>query len=113
MQCIPLCTAVDLDEEGSVDLCDAGPESMDTLDSLSGWVPRHVIWKERKDLRVKFLSIIPAEWTYGGREINTGNIMSWANEWSLRSGGVIPEFIDVQDYGAPSDIRVQFTSESN
>ena len=111
LQCVPLCTSGDLDEE-DVDSGPADDESMDTLYSLSAWVPRNVIWRERKELRVKFLDIIPPDWTYDRREMNTGNIMDWANRWSYLSNGIIPKFVHVREPSAPSDIRVQFTCES-
>ena len=82
-------------------------------DVLSAWVPKNALWKGRKELRVKFLNIIPAEWTYGGSGMNVGNIMSWANEWHLRGGNTIPKFALVQEVNAPSDIRVLFNSKTN
>ena len=93
------------------------PESMEIDeepqgDVLSAWVQKNVLWKGRKELRVKFLSTIPHEWTYGGSGMNVGNIMSWANEWYLRGGGTIPKFSLVQDVNAPSDIRVSFTCKT-
>lgn len=81
-------------------------------EALSAWVPRNVIWSGRTELQVKFLNTIPAEWTYGGSGMNVGNIMSWANEWSLRGEGIIPKFTRVLDASAPSNIRVMFTSKA-
>ena len=107
-QRIPLCTSGDLDEA-----VDCSPDSSDTQDDvLSGWVPKNVIWKGRDELGVKFLNNVPADWTYAGSGMNIGNIMSWANEWSLRGNGVIPKFTLVQETNARSDIRVEFTCES-
>ena len=76
-------------------------------DVLSAWVPKNVLWS-KKQLTVKFLNDIPAQWTYSGGGMNVGDIMSWANEWSLQGGGIIPKFTWVQD---ASDIRVLFTSK--
>ena len=90
------------------------PDAMETDtqgDVLSAWVPKNVIWSGRTELCVKFLNNIPAQWTYGGSGMNVGNIMSWANEWSLRGEGIIPRFTQVQDVSSPSDIRVMFTSK--
>ena len=107
MQHIPLCTSADLDEAASDTALETEPEG----DVLSAWVPKNVIWRGRTDLQVKFLNDTPSHWTYGGSGMNVGNIMSWANEWSLRGGGTIPTFTWIQDPNAPSDIRVKFTSE--
>ena len=71
--------------------------------------PRYV-WRSRKVLLVQFLDSIPEDWTCVGRDINFENIISWANQWSLRSGGVIPSFKMYIDE-AKSDIRVCFNSE--
>lgn len=108
LQRIPLCTAVNLDSQDR----DGGSIQADSLereeDTLSAWVPKNVIWRGRKDLRVKFLNEIPDGWTYAGKDLNTGNIMSWANVWSLQGEGIIPSFTEVKDANAPSDIRVVF-----
>ena len=68
------------------------------------------VWRGRKELLVKFLDPIPKHWTYRGRDLNFGNILSWANEWSLRGGGVIPSFTEYASE-AQSDIRIRFNSE--
>lgn len=115
LQRIPLCTAVNLDDQDA----DCGSIRADSIepddsieDSLSAWVPKNqVIWRDRKDLRVKFLNEIPYGWTYARKDLNTGNIMSWANVWSLRGEGIIPSFTEVKDANAPSDIRVVFNSK--
>lgn len=108
-----MCSTADLDEAD----VRSGTDAMETEeaqdDVLSAWVPKNVIWKGRKELTVKFLNIIPPEWTYSGSGMNVGNIMSWANEWSLRGGGTIPTFTLVQDVGTPSDIHVKFTSKAS
>ena len=111
MQHPPLCTSVDSDEE---DVCGGILEldSPSVEDSLSAFVPKKVTWKGRKELRVKFLSVIPSSWTYAGSGLNTGNILSWASEWSLRGEGFIPSFTLVKDANAPSDIRVLFNRKS-
>ena len=109
-----MCSTADLDEadvrSGTVE-----PDSMEIDDVqgnvLSAWVPQNIIWKGRNELTVKFLNTIPQEWTYSGSGMNVGNIMSWANEWSLRGGGAIPTFTLVQNVSAPSDIHVKFTSK--
>ena len=62
---------------------------------------------------MKFLNDVPSHWTYAGSGMNVGNIMSWANEWSLRGGGTIPEFTLVENASARSDIRVQFISKTS
>ena len=59
---------------------------------------------------MEFLDPIPNHWTYEGKDINIGNIISWANEWSHRGGGVIPSF-KKSTHEVQSDIRVQFNSE--
>jgi hypothetical protein len=74
---------------------------------LSAWMPKDALW-DKKELAVKFLNIIPDQWTYDGNGMNTGNIMSWANEWSLRGGGTIPKFTHVKEPNAPSDIHITF-----
>jgi hypothetical protein len=79
-------------------------------DVLSAWVPKNVLWG-KKELAVKFLNNIPAQWTYGGSGMNVGNIMSWADEWSLRGGGTIPKFTRVEEPSAPSDIRIEFNGK--
>ena len=68
------------------------------------------VWRQRKELLVEFLNPIPKHWTYEGSDINYGNIISWANEWSHRGGGVIPSFKKCI-HGAQSDIRIKFNSE--
>ena len=107
VQHIPLCTTADLDEE---DIHSGTVEGHAYGDVLSGWVPENVLW-DRKELAVKFLNNIPSQWTYGGSGMNFGNIMSWANEWSLRGGGTIPKFTRVEEPSARSDIRIMFTSK--
>ena len=104
-----------MDERSGTVEPDDGMEVADEAqgDVLSAWVPKNALWKGRKELRVKFLSIIPAQWTYGGSGMNIGNIMSWANEWHLRGGNTIPTFTLVQEVDAPSDIRVLFTGKTN
>ena len=102
MQHIRLCFSADI----------VGPD--DTKSKVQGggssaWAPKDVVWKGRKELGVKFLNVIPQQWTYAGSGMNVGNIMSWANEWHLRGGGTIPKFTWVQGANAPSDIRVLFT----
>ena len=72
--------------------------------------PRYV-WRSRKVLLVQFLGAIPKDWTCAGSYINFENIISWANQWSHRGGGVIPSFKMYTDE-AKSDIRVCFNSES-
>ena len=107
-----MCTSGGLDEE-DVDGSLAGPESTDTQDTLSGWVPTdEVIWRGKKELGVKFLNTIPSVWTYDGSGMNTGNIISWANRWSDLGNGVIPKFFHVKKHNARSDIRVEFTGKS-
>ena len=115
-QLVPLCSTVNLDEAD----VSSGPSAMRVKeiqtgsDVLSAWVPENVLWRERKELLVKFLNVIPREWHYHGSGMNVGNIMSWANEWNLRGGETIPKFTLVQDDDAcPSDIRVLFTSKTN
>ena len=68
------------------------------------------VWRHRKELLVEFLDRIPKHWTYEGNDINFGNIISWANEWSLRGGGVIPSFKKYTS-GAQSNVRIRFNSE--
>ena len=113
VQHFPLCATADLDEadtaSGTVESDDM--ETEPEGDVLSAWVPKNVIWRGKKELRVKFLNNIPSEWTYGGSGMNVGNIMSWAKEWSLRGGGTIPTFTRIEDVNAPSDIRVKFISK--
>ena len=111
LQRIPRCTAVNLDDQdvdcGSIRANSIEPDE----DALSAWVPRSVIWRGRKELGVKFLYEIPNGWTYAGKDLNTGNIMSWANVWSHRGEGIIPSFTEVKDANAPSDIKVEFNSK--
>ena len=73
------------------------------------WAPKGVIWKDKKELRVKIIENIPSHWTYCGRGINTSDIFSWANEWNSLCSN-IPSFTLVQD--DPSDIRILYNSES-
>ena len=71
------------------------------------WVPKGVIWEGKRELRVEFLNRIPSDWTYKGRRLTKDQILSWANEWSVRGDGHIPVFVLARD--APSsDIRVMF-----
>ena len=116
IQHIPLCTTADFDEEDIRSGTVEPDEAMETEeghahgDVLSAWVPKNALWG-KKELAVKFLNDIPAQWTYGGSGMNVGNIMSWANEWSLRGGNTIPKFTRVDQPSAPSDIRIKFTSK--
>ena len=112
MQHIPLCSSADLDETASGSVESDAMETEAEGDTLSAWVPRNVIWN-KKGLAVKFLNDVPSHWTYAGSGMNVGNIMSWANEWSLRGGGTIPEFTLVENASARSDIRVKFTSKTS
>jgi hypothetical protein len=59
---------------------------------------------------VEFLDPIPNDWTYEKSDLNLGNIISWAKEWSLRGDGVIPSF-KKRTKEAQSDIRIRFNSE--
>ena len=107
-----MCTTVDSDDEQeqvkkACDTSDGGGSELDQ-DSLSAWVYQNVIWRRRKELGVKFLNEIPPDWMYDGRQLNIGNIMSWANEWSSRGEGIIPKFVRIEDPNAVSDIRVRF-----
>ena len=106
---MPLCTTGVLDEDDLYYI----PADTDSTDTLSGWVPDDVIWKDRTDLSVKFLTRIPDHWTYDGSEMNTGNIMSWANLWHHRGDGIVPKFTRVRDQSVHSDIRVKFESKSS
>ena len=109
-----MCIAVDSDEEenGPGDLADNGVVEMSEGDVQSAWAYKNVIWRGRKELRVKFLNDIPHDWKLGGRQLNEGNIMSWASEWSLRGEGVLPMFIMVEDPNDKSDIRIKFSKWS-
>jgi hypothetical protein len=82
-------------------------------DVLSAQVRENIIWKEVEELTVTFLNDIPTEWMYGGSRMNVGNIMSWANEWSLRGGSTVPVFTLVEKFYGHSDIHVLFTSKTN
>ena len=70
------------------------------------------VWKGVEELTVKFLNDIPTEWMYGGSGMNGGNIISWANEWSLRGGSTVPVFTLVEKTYGHSHIRVMFTSKT-
>ena len=107
-----MCTTVDSEDEEQEEIAgdaeDCGGGELDQ-DSLAAWVHKNVIWRERKELGVKFLNDIPKHWMYDGSQLNKGNIMSWANEWSMRGEDIIPEFVKIEDPNAESDIRVWFS----
>ena len=76
----------------------------------SAYVPQDALWEGFKDLRVEFLNKIPDDWTCGdGEAMNTANILSWANEWSLKGEGKIPRFVPAR--GGGSEIRVWFNGK--
>lgn len=72
----------------------------------SAWAQTTYIWKDRTQLKVKFLNIIPSSCGY-----NTDNIIEWANRWRHNEKvppgeeNVIPEFVEDKEVG---DIRVWF-----
>ena len=111
-----MCTTVDSDEEedkqSGGDYANGGVIEMPPDDVQAAWAHRNVIWRGRKGLGVKFLNDIPPDWTFDGSKLNKANILSWANEWSLRGEGVIPKFVRVEDPSAESDIRVLFSKLS-
>ena len=79
-------------------------------DLLPACASPRCVWRRKTKLLVEFLDRIPSQWVYEGREINFGNIISWANEWSLRGGEVIPSFKKYTNE-VQSDIRIRFNSE--
>ena len=87
-----------------------GSEVDSNSELLSACANPRCLWREKEVLIVEFLNSIP-NWTYEGRDINFGNIISWAKEWSLRGDGVIPSFRKKRTNEAQSDIRILFNSE--
>ena len=73
----------------------------------SAFVPTDVAWKGYSELRVKFMSDIPKGWTYDGHQLNSGNIIAWANEWR---GDNIPRFVKATG-NEPAEVRLKFNSE--
>ena len=44
--------------------------------------------------------------------MNKDNILSWANEWHAKGGGLIPRFVEVKP-GTYAQIRVKFNGKCN
>ena len=80
---------------------------------IPSWIPNDVIWKNKKELYVKFLNEIPPNWIYSGHDLDIETIKTWILEWNPEVDSIIPHFVFVDEYHAiHSDIRVKFTSKS-
>lgn len=86
-----------------------GSEVDSNSELMSACASPRCLWRQKEVLIVEFLDPIPKGWTYEGRDINFGNIISWAREWSPK-GSVIPSF-KKRTNEVQSDIRIQFNSE--
>ena len=68
-------------------------------------------WKDYSELFVRFLNNIPQHWTVrNGEPINKDIILSWANEWHVKGGGLIPRFVEAKP-GTNAQIRVKFNGK--